>query len=288
MDPESSPPKHDVINIKLSLEDYTDVLGETVSPSLPKSKNWLNIERQRQRNNWTPVKQGTTEGESCEDPDRFVLADDILPFLFKTQTEEHMKSLLLLHLAFLGVPIKTYFLGSFLCQRIVGAGVLPVRMKVFSCDDTEDFVCLNRTDKFGLSETIIHCSNASISYIDEVFSQSLQLAISRGSRSFVNLISHCWFLFKVMLLKVIFEDEKAHQMRTEVKRVRKFAKTLLKLQSNRNCFELWQIFARFEYDFGLRDEAFRVFDMVIWMCVEEQGKGTIFNRNANVFRYVSL
>lgn len=271
--------KYEVVNVNLGFANDSEAYKETVHSIIPKSKNWLNIERQRQAINWRPVKQVTTEGEDCDDPDRIVLADDIFPCLFKLPTEHHIKNLFLLNLAFLGVPVKKQLFNDFLVQRILETGLLPIRMKLFSFERAEDFICLKRTDEFSLAESNITLTPACICYIDEVFSQSLRFGIDNSS-GLVNAISQCWLEFKIMLLKL----KGALTNKSDIKGVRKFAKSLIKLQPNRNCLELWQSFAKFEYDNGQKDEALRIFDMLISMCLVEQKKDDFFNKPAAVFR----
>ena len=269
--------------IPLTLRNDSVIDEESVDLKLPKHANWLCIERNRELYQWKPVRQIMTEGD-IEDPDRIVLADDILPCLFKLKSESDIQSLLLLHLSFIGVPICRRFFSEFLCDRIISRFLLPVRIKLFAGIDAEDFVCVNRTCKSERDDLLITLNDDRLHYIDDVFNQSLRLGRNYCS-NFTNLISQCWLLFKIMLLKRLALGVNPHHAKTAVNGVRKFAKSLMKLESNRSCLELWQIFACFEYTFGQRGEAFRVFDMMLVMSAEEQQrKGAVFNKSAALFR----
>ena len=277
-----SSPKYEITNIPITFGSDPTLNVEAIDSTLKKPMNWLNIERQREKCQWKPERQITSEGD-IEDPDRIVLADDILPCLFRLKSERDIQSLLLFHLSFIGVPIKKHLISEFLCERISQMGVLPVRMKLFTIRDTEEFICFNRTADMGLDHYNIEVSDDRIYYIDDVFAQALRLA-SSYSDNFTNVVSQCWLLFKVMLLKIKATGVDSHRLKTSVKGVRKFAKSLMKLDPNRNDLELWQIFAYFEYDFGRHEEAFRVFDMIISMCAEEHDQGAVFNKSAAIYR----
>ena len=250
--------------------------------AFPRPRNWLNIERQRQKSQWKPVRQITTE-EDIEDPDRVVLADDILPCLFKLKSESDIESLLLLYLSILGVPVSKHLLGEILFNRIVLLALMPIRIKLFAIRDAEEFICLNGTTALGPDQYRVEVGDDRICYIDDTFAQSLRLANNYSDR-LTNVVCQCWLLFKIMLLKRKVAIADAHEKKVAIKGVRKFAKSLMKLTPNRNCLELWQIFAYFEYDFGQREEAFRVFDMVISMCVQEHSKTSVYSPAAAIFR----
>ena len=274
-------PKYENISPPLTFGDDSDIFEEVVDRAAPKSKNWLSLERQRQRKDWMPTKQSADE-RGIEDPDRIVLADDILPSLFKLRSENDIQYLLLIYLSFLGVPIRKQLLSGLLCEVLTQAGLLPVRMTLFASGITEDFFCLNRTDSFGIGESSTELNDARINYIENVYAQSLRLA-SNYSDHFTNTISLCWLLFKITLLKKKLLATDSHKLKADIKLVRKFAKSLMKLQPNRNCLELWVVFAYYEYDFGQCEESFRIFDMVISMCVDDKMMD-ILNKSVAVFR----
>ena len=275
--------KCNITNIPLTLRNGSVMDVESVDLKFPKHTNWLRIERSREQCQWKPVRQIMTEGD-IEDPDQIVLADDILPYLFKLKSESDIQSLLLLHLSFLGVPICRRFFSKFLCDRILNRFLLPVRIGLFACVDAEDFVCVNKTTKTEIEDFLSTLNDDRLQYIDDVFNQSLSLG-SNYCANFINLISQCWLLFKIMLLKRKAFGASSHQAKAAVNGVRKFAKSLMKLEPNRSCLELWQIFAYFEYSFGQREEAFRIFDMMLLMSAEEQQrKGAVFNKSTALFR----
>eukprot|EP00795_Rhopilema_esculentum_P003061 gene3061-1345_t len=256
---------------QVCVDEDNDASKENVDRSKMKSVNWLMIECQRQDRMWRPLRQ-SEEREDFVDPDRVVLADDILPCLFKLQSEKDRLSILLFHLSFLGVPVKKEFLSSSCWRKLSEFGFTPKFLKIFSNTVGSEFVCLYSPVNFEISSNnATKLEEHRISYVEEVFLQSLKLA-GRYSQQFSNTVSQCLLLFKILCIKSLYEDSRG--IKDAVKKTRKFGRSLLKQTANRNCLELWQIFAYFEHDFGKHEEAFRILDMVIAMCIAEEPKDT--------------
>lgn len=65
------------------------------------SELWLALETSRERRHWLPWEQ---DPEDCEDPERMVPLEELLPHLFTLNSEEEKFYLVLQFLRFLGVP----------------------------------------------------------------------------------------------------------------------------------------------------------------------------------------
>ncbi|KAG0730299.1 Protein NRDE2 [Chionoecetes opilio] len=79
------------------IDEEDDVLGEGGTTS----GLWLALETCRERRHWLPWEQ---DPEDCEDPERMVPLEDILPHLFTLTSEEEKFYLVLQFLRFFGVP----------------------------------------------------------------------------------------------------------------------------------------------------------------------------------------
>ena len=259
----------EVTGAQVCIDEDNDASRENVDRTKMKAVNWLMIECQRQYRLWKPLRQ-SEDSEDYVDPDRVVLADDILPCLFKLQSEEDRLSMLLFHLSFLGIPVKKEFLSSSCWKKLLEFGFTPKFLKIFSNTVGAEFVCLYSPVSFEISSNnATKLEEHRISYVEEVFLQSLKLA-GRYSQQFSNTVSQCLLLFKILCIKNLYEDSRG--IKDAVKKTRKFGRSLLKQTANRNCLELWQIFAYFEHNFGNHEEAFRILDMVIAMCMAEELK----------------
>ena len=279
-----APAKNQIISAKIGHENVLEISEDIMEIDLAKSDQWLKIERKRQNDHWQPWRQGeNSDGDECEDTDRVALSDDILPCLFKVKSESEILNLLLIHLILLGVPIKKDFFSENISKKFLAMGCIARVVKPFSNIDeikVYDHTASRHPKSDG--DGLLGLSKDRLCYIEEVFSQAVTLSATY-SENFMNVISQCWLLFEILLLQRRSERDGRNRQKDTIKSTKKFAKSLLKHPANRNCFELWQMFSCFEYDFGNHEEAFRIFDMVISMCAGEKNE-EIVSQFSGVFR----
>lgn len=279
-----APAKNENISVKICHDNVLEISEEIMEVNLTRSEQWLKTERKRQTDHWQPWKQDdNSDVDDCEDPDRVALSDDVLPCIFKLRSEKDILNLLLIHLMLLGVPIKKDFINDNINKKLLAMGCIPQVVKPFS--NTVEIEVLNPAASRHLKsegDGLLGLSKDRLCYIEEVFSQATTI-YGTYSENFTNVVSQCWFLFEILLLQRRCERDGRSRQKDTIKGTKKFAKSLLKHSANRNCFELWQMFSCFEYDFGNREEAFRIFDMVISMCSGEKNEGVV-SQFSGVFR----
>ena len=279
-----APAKNEIISVKIDHENFPVTSEEIVEIDVAKSDQWLKIERKRQNDHWQPWRQSeNSDGDECEDPDRVALSDDILPCLFKVKSEADILTLLLIHLLILGVPIKKDFFSENINKKLLAMGCITQVVKPFSnTDEIEVYNNAASRHLKSVGDGLLGLSKDRLCYIEEVFSQAITLSATY-SENFMNVVSQCWLLFEILLLQRRSDRDGRSRQKSTIKSTKKFAKSLLKHSANRNCFELWQMFSSFEYDYGNREEAFRIFDMVISMCAGEKNE-EIVSQFSRVFR----
>ena len=263
-------------------------IEDKINLNLSKPQQWLEIEQQREKRHWKPWKQ--TEGsEDCEDPDRTVLVDDVVPSLFKIDpknSENQIQQILLILLVSIGVPVKVEFFSSYIREKLLSLDITTCEMKGFANSDPFEIVVLNRTVDPS-REFSLDLSDSRLCFIERVFSQTLVLG-GKYSNNLVNVFSQCWLLFESILFKQDLLSLDKTQLKARRKYFKKFAKSLLKVPANRSCVALWEMFALHENEVGDQDEAVRIFDMLISMCNGQTDQKALINQFCKVFRCVTI
>eukprot|EP00794_Sanderia_malayensis_P020249 gene20249-22232_t len=271
-------------DISYLIRGITEHTEDVIDKDLPKHKIWLDVERQRETRHWKPWQQAENAEEECDDPDRTVLSDDVIPCLFKVDNARELEQLILNFFITLGVPVKADFIDEYLKEKLLSVGIVSYQVKLFTNSTEMQLIFHDKLDGFHSGrEIVIDVTESRLYFIRNVLSQLLKLAFDY-SQNFVNLLSRTWLIFEIILLKQNHSKMDNLQIKSKKKILKRFSKSLLKLPMNRNCFELWKLYACYEYDYGSREEAFRVFDMVISMCMQETDSGDDLRQFSYLFR----
>ncbi len=277
-------PKLDLVSVSHELPETSTESGDTIDKTLPKHKQWLEVEQRRERCYWKPT-TGDDDDDDMGDMDRTVMSTDVLHCLFKLENEAQILDLLLIFLVVIGVPVRKDLFTPSTQEQLLTIGLLPYNVEILANVDPLEMVFHDRADILNPArKPLIESSKKRMLFIEAVFAQSTHLA-SEHSDTVMNSLSRIWFLFEIIFLHQQRTDVDEKQLKRRIKNLKKFAKSLLKLPGNRSCFALWELYANFEFDFGGREEAFRVFDMVISMCIQQADDGQSLRKFSKIFRY---
>ncbi|XP_052272144.1 nuclear exosome regulator NRDE2-like isoform X2 [Dreissena polymorpha] len=209
---------------------------EIIGRNNPKYKTWLEIELLREEHHWLPWKPNTSQGEtedSCDDPERMVVFDDIRPILFEVP-EKHHYHLVLAFIEFLGY--RSHDCGPSIFAKSVEAlhdkSGLKVSIgkicKVQSLnDDNSDTLYIVNTFAVTLLRQLIPCFSNHIG--TSLTLLALQIELSRFRTN--NLTKN------------------------DKKEIRKIMKNALKEDRNRNNLEVWSMYVNLERMIGKTGEA---------------------------------
>ena len=231
-----------------SMDSGTGANDESVifNEDLTQWQAWFKVELSRESNHWKPWQPDKEAGETeddCEDPERLVLFDDVSSSLFSIRSCANKFRLVLQFLLFLGVPLPlirstaSSQLGLYLSvclehkQQIlkIGQGQRLGLLQV--CDWTStQFV---HDDSISTPSTCTWPPPHVVDVIRNVFAQSLSV-FEGNPRSFLMSV---WLGFE---LELFGQETEPKVKKRNFKDIRKLAKSLLRLPSNRYCFANFQ------------------------------------------------
>ncbi|GAB6029868.1 Protein nrde2 [Chamberlinius hualienensis] len=260
--------------------DSTDLAeeDEAIRATELKWRNWLRLEKVRGKNSWLPWLPKDEE-DSCEDSERMVVVDDVVPTLFNIKEINNRFLLIVQFLKFLGAS-GFWYAGS-CCESL---------QRTFNgyFADTNDIVAAERffrwkfytssraSDSIPLEPSAIRSGKLD-NVINTVFEKSVVLF--KNYDKYRRLITLFWIRWKVSKISTLATDQ---EKRTRVKEVKKFIKNLLKLEDNRHDYDLWIEHCLFEIRSGNVDEARKVFDVLInshtpWDRMTKEEKSAVYN-----------
>lgn len=260
----------------LGLEEEEDVEEELdiKDKSLPRHKIWLDMESLREARHFLPWRadpdKKQTE-EDCEDPERQVLFDDLGPSMFRITSPALKFQLMLSFLQFLGVPC-----GS----RPPAACLYPALDELSLFDHMsagERLVTSFEAPLAGVSavghlntvnrgrQQIGHCKEGEC-FIQYVFQSAMSLFQGQEKME----LCVWWLQYEIFKVVQCIGTQRKKQLKSQGKRSRRLAKSLLKEPWNRNSLALWKEYALLEWLLGNAEEARKVFDATIGLA---GGKG---------------
>ncbi|XP_013400214.1 protein NRDE2 homolog [Lingula anatina] len=219
---------------------------------LGRCATWLEFEKIRQSRHmlpWRPdVEEGETE-EDCEDPDRLVLFDDIVPCLFVISSQKLKFSLIVCFLDLLGVKNET------LTQSSVQTCRERFSLKVESAEE----IFQGEDELYGMVSTSVKLDkNFHQTFTRNMFSQASKV-ISGNEQTLLTL---AWVEYEI---RTVLGKENAKERKQATKELRKTVKGMLKESNNRNNLILWDVYASLEWQLGNIEEAVRIYDTAIAM-----------------------
>lgn len=221
--------------------DIEDLEETIAAKSQEKFKSWLDIESLREDLHWVPWRPDSAKEESeddCEDLDRLILYDDIMPILFPLKNVDLHFTLVMSFFNFMGVPhLKSVFLNS-------------------ASKDQQSELVYEKT-----SQVIDNLENGDTCNERKKFSEIMDAFLSNLFQQFIDyfnenrkmLISLLWFQHECGKTEKLGTEEQITKHRA--KELRKFSKTLLKEPHNRSNLTLWNAYANLEWRLNKEKEA---------------------------------
>ena len=248
----------------------------------PLSEAWIKLEAFRESQHHLPWKLPTdSTADTNEDPDRLVLFDDITPYLFRVKTEESCLLLLLHFLNFLGVPTPAVASNCCVHHHVMHALLQTSQIAPPSSASIMSTIIKNYKSLQGSAVPITCCaigSDLNRIQLDDIELSTSQNLPSHHSVCFIrNLLNQClpsfssqnqtviardWLGFELSISKHVTPKEAKKKM----KRVKKLAKALLKLQTHRNDVQLWCRYAHLELVSEGRNDATKICEKILTQC----------------------
>lgn len=241
---------------------------------LPMNEIWLRVEKLRQNFFFLPCAMD----RSCSDPQRVVLNEDILHFIYPIANRDYAFRLVCIVLKLLKVPLidstqfKQYIFNAYDATN--------------NCDNLCDFDSIEDITPMYLHRTIL-CGNQCmddifwriirdyvigpsyitsligydlyIRYISEIL---LQLADCFGTKPGEHPTKRNMFILLLLRLERIVMKFDVHMDKwtdDKTKRLRTKIKNLLKREENRNCLTFYVEFAQIEYDLKRFEQAEHIY-----------------------------
>lgn len=206
---------------------------EILNQKLTISETWLEFEKLRATNHWLPWRPNPEYDQTADDIDdgeRTVLFDDVAKFLFRIPGEEQ-KFLLIIHfVVFLGFDVHQ--LG---CHNMTN----KVKSNSLNIEEYENISRqINRIQLIHKSANPIcfdthFWTEEKYNFVNNVFSQ----VVDRFTSKYKTLCTYLWVKFKKYYCLDVHKGCKE-----DITSLKKFVKSILKKNENRNCLLLW-----FEY-----------------------------------------
>ena len=233
------------------------------------------MEKSRTSRHWFPWKPDTESGETeedCEDPERLVLFDDISSCVIPVVDEKEQFRLIYCFIHFLGVPLQAVGCNTDVINKY--------------CCHIDDGTFLKAS-----SDIILNCTALAVEdkqklvFIENVVKYALPKLQSK-----YQTILLCIFLeFKTKFIHNLAICGKKEK-KAAWKDLKKYAKSLLKEEQNRNNLLLWEAYAKIELQSGNIEEAYRILDTALLMFGSTSLKSTdkdILRSACKLFRTIS-
>ncbi|XP_051869405.1 nuclear exosome regulator NRDE2 [Pristis pectinata] len=261
-----------ILNEEGDEEEEDEDGDELKDKSLPKWQLWMQVESARDSKHWLPWRASKAKGqteEDCEDPDRQVLFDDIGSSMFRISSPELKFQLMSSFLQFLGIPAGSGLPCSCLNlaldePALFGSGSDCKRLLDQSDSPASGVGCVGfMAAEPRQKRAAGHC-RAGEEFIRIVFQQALP-QFSGEERS---ELVRSWLLYEKS--KVVQNLQLGNKrLKSQGKRSKKLAKSLLKEAENRNNLALWKEYAHLEWLLGNVEDSRRVFDTALTMAITQ-------------------
>ncbi|XP_068110673.1 nuclear exosome regulator NRDE2 [Hyperolius riggenbachi] len=235
--------------------------------SRPRQEIWLDMECGREARQWLPWRpdpdKKQTE-EECDDPERQVLFDDLGPSMFKISSPALRFQLMLSFLQFLGVPcgprLPPACLYLSLCETSIFQHISAYErlLSAFEPPLAGVGVVGHVATMSRWRQQIGQCKEGE-SFIQNVFLSALSLFHGEQKTQ----LSVYWLQYAIYKFVQSIQAQRKKQLKSQGKRSKRLAKSLLKDPANRNCLPLWKEYALLEWLLGNTEEARKVFDAAI-------------------------
>ncbi|XP_076321540.1 nuclear exosome regulator NRDE2 isoform X2 [Tachypleus tridentatus] len=240
--------------------DLNKTEDEILNRCLSKSETWLHFENLREGHYWLPWRPGSgsaSNDETCEDPERMVLVDDVSNMLFRLKSERTKFYLVLLFLQFLGVRTHnhshtTCSQSLCLCPTLVHN--TPVEQD-YSFHSLFMFFCNKQTFQ-PFKQFLVHNTDHFEAFITRIFEQSLQ----NFSHDLQIELLISWFRYTIDSLFYTSKQSDSKTYKNKSKLARKKAKDFLKKEVNRNNLTLWEWYGKLEWACNNHKEAEKIFE----------------------------
>nr|XP_015205763.1 PREDICTED: protein NRDE2 homolog [Lepisosteus oculatus] len=250
-------------------EDADDDDGEVKDRSLPKPQVWLEVEASREARHWLPWRPDRAKGQSeedCEDPDRQVLFDDIGPSMIRISKPELRFQLVCSFLHFLGIPAECSssdpFWSIFLDNlSVLEEGLEWERPLTSLYPEHAGISSVGHMTTLRSAKKPIGLCKQGEEFVQNVFQQLLPLCSSEEK----SLLTLYWIQYEKLKVLRCLQSNQKKRLKSQGKKSKRLAKSLLKVPENRNCLGLWRQYAHLEWLLGNLEDARKVFDTAIAM-----------------------
>ncbi|XP_035211983.1 nuclear exosome regulator NRDE2-like isoform X2 [Stegodyphus dumicola] len=244
-----------VSNKIVSESDLNSFEDDILYEKLPLGQTWLKFERLREVHHWLPWRPNPDFDQTDDDVDdmeRTVSFDDVSRFLFNITDEKDKFLLLVKFLEFLG--FSTHML--FCSESSVSKNCFQVEVKNFETisEILSESVFSNQTSN-PLSFPRSEWTQDKINFINNIFS----LIMDKFSSHYQTLLSRMWLKFR----KIIITNENSENYDRDISDLKKFAKSMLKKNENRNSLLLWSEYIEIELLSKLKSNAKNTFETLL-------------------------
>lgn len=253
-----------------SLIEYEEIV---LKSGLPMNEIWLRVEKLRQNYYFLPCPMD----QSCDDPQRFVVNEDIFHYIYPLSKREYAFNLVIVIMRLLKVPLFDN------CR--LKACTFNSYDVVNNCDNVCDFDCIEEIASIFLHRTILHSNkifddilwcmirdfSIGPSFITthighELYIKYLSEILLLCAESYTNPTeqSNKRNIFVLLLLRLervvmAFDVYMNKWNEDKTKRLRTKIKNLLKRDENRNCLVFYVEFAQIEYDLKRIEQAEHIY-----------------------------
>ena len=229
----------------LCTENEEHIEDEIVKQTNSTWHTWVAMETSRSQRHWLPWRpdpDGQDQEESCEDPDRQVLCDDVTSCLVTLDSEREKFELVRQFLEVLGV------------DTVSSAGTLNSGSNVKFSNDIFPASTFKVSDLLKQTENCFVVESYRIE--DFVCNVTGQVALKFSS-------DYKQLLYKMLIRYRMERCKKNGSSGMEVKQLKKWIKSLLKEEENRTSVALWEEYAHFESEFSSRDDVYKVLTVTL-------------------------
>jgi hypothetical protein len=250
------------------------------------NRAWVELETSREVRHWLPwrpdLDRGESSAEDCEDPERVILFDDISSALFYVDSEANRYRMITGFLKFLvgdETDSRTIFFEWDILLRSLPNSMenchYALQMNSISMElwqKVSDVLQLSNSES---SSTDAKIPESLPKYLCDFVENGFEQLIQVCHDDFRTLLTVRYIRFKMINFMRRRQDSSQQEFRRASKELRKFFKTLLKLEPNRNCLPIWECFALFEWEAENVEEARKVLETAISIAGPDVTKTTV-------------
>lgn len=253
-----------------SLIQYEEIV---LNCGLPMNEIWLRVEKLRQNFYFLPCPMN----RSCSDPQRVVLNEDILHFIYPMSNREHAFRLVCIVLKLLKIPLidsaqlKQYTFNAYnsnncdnLCDFDSIEDITPMFLHrtISGGNPNIDDILWRIIRDYVIGPSYITTLIGHELYIRYISEVLLQLADCYATMRAEHPSKRNMFILLLLRLErivMIFEFHMDKWNENKTKRLRTKIKNLLKRDENRNCLTFYVEFAQIEYDLKRFEQAEHIY-----------------------------